>query len=129
MGRPSKTASVIDNTPATIAQPPPPWGFENPIPTYPAMTGYNPFDPSTPMGYNYQAPAYDPYAEAIMHNALYPSPFPPCIPNWISNLWVPVSSSTTTTTITTTIIRGLKPDLGMDGRRSTSGGEKREENE
>ncbi|MFS8009306.1 hypothetical protein Hanom_Chr14g01283181 [Helianthus anomalus] len=77
MGGPSKAAPMIDTTPATFAQPPPPVGFENPIPTYPAATGYNPFDPSTPMGYNYQAPAYDPYAEAVVHNVLYQLPFPP----------------------------------------------------
>ncbi|XP_021975053.1 circumsporozoite protein-like [Helianthus annuus] len=31
----------------------------------------------TPMDYNYPAPSYDPYLQAVMHNALYPSPFPP----------------------------------------------------
>ncbi|MFS8023189.1 hypothetical protein Hanom_Chr16g01448521 [Helianthus anomalus] len=80
MGGPSNPAPVIDTTQATFAQPPPPMGFENPIPTYPAATGYNPFEPTTSMGYNYQAPSYDPYAKAIVHNTLYPSPFPPAYP-------------------------------------------------
>ncbi|MFS7952687.1 hypothetical protein Hanom_Chr07g00609871 [Helianthus anomalus] len=79
MGGPSNVAPVIDTTPATFA-PPPPMGFENPIPTYPSATGYNPFEPQAPMGYNYQASAYDPYVEATVHNALYPSPFPPAYP-------------------------------------------------
>ncbi|MFS7945396.1 hypothetical protein Hanom_Chr06g00523821 [Helianthus anomalus] len=80
MGGPSNPASVIDTTPGTFVQPPPPMGFENPIPTYPAATGYTPFEPTAPMGYNYEAPSYNPYAEAIVHSALYLSRFTPTYP-------------------------------------------------
>ncbi|XP_022024520.1 extensin-2-like [Helianthus annuus] len=81
MGGPSNVAPMIDTTLATFALPPPPMGFENPIPTYPDATGYNPFEPSAPTGYNYQAPPYDPYVEVAIHNAMYPSPFSSSIPN------------------------------------------------
>ncbi|MFS7954210.1 hypothetical protein Hanom_Chr07g00627591 [Helianthus anomalus] len=80
MGGPSHAVLEIDTTPATFAPPPPPMGFENPIPTYPEMIGYNPFKPQAPTGYNYQSPAYDPYVEAVTFNALYPSSFPPAYP-------------------------------------------------
>ncbi|XP_021995942.1 extensin-like [Helianthus annuus] len=61
MGGPSNTVPVVDPTPQTFVQPPPS-GFDNPIPTYPDMTGY------------------DPYMQAVIHNALYPSPYPPAYP-------------------------------------------------
>ncbi|MFS7986604.1 hypothetical protein Hanom_Chr11g01012311 [Helianthus anomalus] len=80
MSRPSNVAPVINTTPATFAPQPHPVGFENPIPTYPYVTGYNPFEPQASTGYNYQPPAYDPYIEAVAYNALYPSPFPPTYP-------------------------------------------------
>ncbi|XP_021971789.1 extensin-like [Helianthus annuus] len=80
MGRPSNTTPVVDPTPATFAQPPPPIGFDNLIPTYLVTSRYNPLEPSTPVDYNYQTPPYDPYIQAIVHNALYPSPFPPAYP-------------------------------------------------
>ncbi|MFS7994647.1 hypothetical protein Hanom_Chr12g01108521 [Helianthus anomalus] len=80
MGGPSHAVPEIDTTLATFAPPPPPMGYENPIPTYPGPTGYNPFEPQAPTGYNYQPPAYDPYVKATFFNALYPSPFPPAYP-------------------------------------------------
>ncbi|MFS7963551.1 hypothetical protein Hanom_Chr08g00739631 [Helianthus anomalus] len=80
MGGPSHAVPEIDTTPVTFAPPPPPMGFENPIPTYPGPNGYNPFEPQAPTGYEYQALAYDPYVEAANFNALYPSPFPPAYP-------------------------------------------------
>ncbi|XP_035830746.1 extensin-like [Helianthus annuus] len=80
MGGPSHAVPKIDTTPATFAPPPPPMGYENPIPTYPRPTGYKPYEPQAPTGYHYQPPAYDPYVEAVNYNALYPSPFPPAYP-------------------------------------------------
>ncbi|MFS7988081.1 hypothetical protein Hanom_Chr11g01030381 [Helianthus anomalus] len=75
MGGPSNVVLVVDLTSQNFVQPPPS-GFDNPIPTYPDTTGYNPFNPSMPIDYNYQAPAYDPYLQVVVYNALYPSPFP-----------------------------------------------------
>ncbi|XP_022003523.1 vegetative cell wall protein gp1-like [Helianthus annuus] len=47
-------------------------------PSYPTV----PEDPQmAPMDYSYPAPPYDPYLQAVVHNALYPSPFPPAYPN------------------------------------------------
>ncbi|MFS7931926.1 hypothetical protein Hanom_Chr04g00361731 [Helianthus anomalus] len=80
MGGPSNTAPVVDPTRVTFAQPPPPSGFDNTIPTYPDTSGYNPFSPSTLVDYNYQEPSYDPYMQAVAQNAYYPSPFPPAYP-------------------------------------------------
>ncbi|MFS8007303.1 hypothetical protein Hanom_Chr14g01259421 [Helianthus anomalus] len=80
MGGPSQAVPEIDTTPVAFAPPPPPMGYENPIPTYPGSTGYNPFVPQALTGYEYQAPAYDPYVEAANFNALYPSPFPLAYP-------------------------------------------------
>ncbi|MFS7939316.1 hypothetical protein Hanom_Chr05g00450261 [Helianthus anomalus] len=79
MGGPSNTTLVVDPTPATFVQPPPS-GFDNLIPTYLDMTGYDALNPTTPIDYNYQAPSYDPYMQAVVHNALHPSPFPPAYP-------------------------------------------------
>ncbi|KAJ0565792.1 hypothetical protein HanIR_Chr06g0266571 [Helianthus annuus] len=80
MGGPSHAVPEDDPLPVTFAPPPPPVGFENPIPTYPASSGYNPFEYPTHTDYGYQAPAQDPYLEAAQFNALYPSPFPPVYP-------------------------------------------------
>ncbi|XP_022019701.1 leucine-rich repeat extensin-like protein 3 [Helianthus annuus] len=80
MGGPLNTTAVVDPTPTTFAQPPPPLGIDNPIPTYPATSGYNPFEPSPLIGFNYKAPQYDPYMQAVAQNAYYPSSFPPAYP-------------------------------------------------
>ncbi|XP_022032849.1 leucine-rich repeat extensin-like protein 2 [Helianthus annuus] len=80
MGGPSHVVPEIDPPPVTFAPPPPPMGYENPIPTYPGSSGFNPFVYQAPTGYEYQAPAHDPYLEASHFNALYPSPFPPAYP-------------------------------------------------
>ncbi|XP_021986053.1 extensin-like [Helianthus annuus] len=56
MGGPSHAVPEDDTPPVTFATPPPPAGFENPIPTYPASSGYNPFEYPTPTDYGYQAP-------------------------------------------------------------------------
>ncbi|MFS7929069.1 hypothetical protein Hanom_Chr04g00328241 [Helianthus anomalus] len=61
MGGPSNTTPVVDSKLATFAQPPMPVCFDNAIPMYPATYGYNTFEPSLPVDYNYQAPSYDPY--------------------------------------------------------------------
>ncbi|MFS8032239.1 hypothetical protein Hanom_Chr17g01555251 [Helianthus anomalus] len=79
MGGPSNTVPVVDPTPQTFVQPPSS-GFDNPILTYPLTTGYDPFKPTTPIDFNYPAPAYDPYTQAVIHNALYPSHLPPAYP-------------------------------------------------
>ncbi|MFS7987836.1 hypothetical protein Hanom_Chr11g01027531 [Helianthus anomalus] len=79
MGRPSNTAPVLDPTPQTFVQPPPS-GFDNLIPMYPDMTVYDPLNPTKPIDFNYQAPSYDPYMQAVVHNALYPPPFPSAYP-------------------------------------------------
>ncbi|XP_022032306.1 extensin-like [Helianthus annuus] len=75
MGGPSNVEPVI----MTPQQPP--MGFDNPIPTYPDMTGYDTSYTTAPMDFNYPAPSYDPYLQAVVHTALYPSPFPPAYPN------------------------------------------------
>ncbi|XP_022019251.1 leucine-rich repeat extensin-like protein 5 [Helianthus annuus] len=80
MGGPSHTVPENDPPPVTFALPPPPVGYENPIPTYPGLSGYNLFEYQAPSGYEYQAPAQDPYLEAAQFNAPYPSPFPPVYP-------------------------------------------------
>ncbi|MFS7984517.1 hypothetical protein Hanom_Chr11g00987361 [Helianthus anomalus] len=80
MGGPSNTVPEIETTPATLSPPPPPVGYENPIPAYQDTTGYNPFEPQAYTGYNYQQRAYDPYVEAVNYNALCLSPFPPANP-------------------------------------------------
>ncbi|XP_022031410.2 leucine-rich repeat extensin-like protein 5 [Helianthus annuus] len=79
LGGPSNAISEVDSAP--VAPAPPPMGYENPIPAYPDVAGYNPFEPQAYSGYNYNhAPAVDPYIEAANFNALYPSPFPPAYP-------------------------------------------------
>ncbi|XP_021990802.1 extensin-like [Helianthus annuus] len=71
------------SNPEPIIKPPqqPPMGFDNSIPTYPNMTGYDTSYTADPMDYNYSAPSYDPYLQAVVHNALYPSHFPFVYPN------------------------------------------------
>ncbi|MFS7945027.1 hypothetical protein Hanom_Chr06g00519101 [Helianthus anomalus] len=44
MSGPSNTTPMVDTTPTTFAQPPSPVGFDNPIPSYPTTTGYNPLN-------------------------------------------------------------------------------------
>ncbi|MFS8021317.1 hypothetical protein Hanom_Chr16g01425961 [Helianthus anomalus] len=78
MGGPSNAVSDVDFAP--VAPAPPPMGYENPIPSYPDASGYNPFEPQAYSGYNYHAPVVDPYVEAANFNALYLSPFPPACP-------------------------------------------------
>ncbi|XP_021997823.1 extensin-like [Helianthus annuus] len=78
MGGPSNAVLEVDSAPVTPA--PPPMGYESPIRAYQDTTGYNPFEPQAYSGYNYSAPAVDPYVEAANFNALYPSPFPPAYP-------------------------------------------------
>ncbi|XP_022003510.1 leucine-rich repeat extensin-like protein 6 [Helianthus annuus] len=80
MGGPSNAVSEVDSAPVTPAPPPPPMGYENPIPAYPDTTGYNPFKPQAYSGYNYHAPVVDPYVEAANFNDVYPSPFPLAYP-------------------------------------------------
>ncbi|KAF5787145.1 hypothetical protein HanXRQr2_Chr10g0449541 [Helianthus annuus] len=80
IGGPSNVVSEVDSAPVTLAPPPPPMGFENPIPDYADTTGYNSYKPQTYTGYNYHAPAVDPYVEAANFNTLYPLPFPPAYP-------------------------------------------------
>ncbi|XP_021974945.1 leucine-rich repeat extensin-like protein 5 [Helianthus annuus] len=75
MGGPSHAVPEIDTTPVTSAPPPPPIGYENPIPTYPGLTGYNPFEYQAPTGYEYQAPAHDPYVEAAILTLFIPHRF------------------------------------------------------
>ncbi|MFS8034510.1 hypothetical protein Hanom_Chr17g01582001 [Helianthus anomalus] len=52
-------------------------GFDNPIPMYSDMTGYDTSYTATPVDYNYSAPSYDPYLQVVVHNALCPSSFSP----------------------------------------------------
>ncbi|XP_021971552.1 early nodulin-75-like [Helianthus annuus] len=78
LGGPSNVVSEVDSAPVAPA---PPMGYENPIPSYPDVAGYNPFEQPAYSGYNYNnAPAVDPYIEATNFNALYPSSFPPAYP-------------------------------------------------
>ncbi|XP_022031330.1 proline-rich protein HaeIII subfamily 1-like [Helianthus annuus] len=51
MGGPSHAMPEDNPPPASVAPPPPPVGFENPIPTYPGLSGYNPFEYPTSAGY------------------------------------------------------------------------------
>ncbi|MFS7927520.1 hypothetical protein Hanom_Chr04g00310111 [Helianthus anomalus] len=67
-----------DNPPLVSLAPPPPMGFDNPIPTYPGPSGYNPF--GNPSGYPSDYGNRDPYLTAAGYNALYPSPYPPIYP-------------------------------------------------
>ncbi|MFS7944203.1 hypothetical protein Hanom_Chr06g00509301 [Helianthus anomalus] len=80
MGGPSSAEPVVELHPQPFAQQPP-LGFDNPMPTYPDLTGYGTSYSTVPMDFNYPSPSYDPYMQAIMHNALYPSPFTFAYPN------------------------------------------------
>ncbi|XP_021995495.1 extensin-like [Helianthus annuus] len=73
MGGPSHMVPEDNHPPVSFAPPPPPVDFENPIPTYPGSSGYNPFEYPTSTGYG----AQDPYLTAAQYNALYPSSYPP----------------------------------------------------
>ncbi|MFS7926059.1 hypothetical protein Hanom_Chr04g00292531 [Helianthus anomalus] len=75
MGGPSNLDPIVE-----LPQPPP-RSYDNPIPTYPDTTGYNNPYNATTTDYNYSAPAYDPYLQAVIQNALYPPPFPPTYKN------------------------------------------------
>ncbi|XP_035836091.1 extensin-like [Helianthus annuus] len=78
MGGPSNTAPEDNPPQASYAPPMPPVGFDNPIPTYPGSSGYNPYgDPSGyPLGYG----THDPYLTAAQYHHLYPSTYPPMPP-------------------------------------------------
>ncbi|XP_022026771.1 T-cell leukemia homeobox protein 3-like [Helianthus annuus] len=72
MGGPSH--AVPGNDPPPVSYAPPPVGFDNPIPTYPGSSGYN------PSGYPTNYGTHDPYLTAAQYNALYPSSYPPVYP-------------------------------------------------
>ncbi|XP_035835731.1 leucine-rich repeat extensin-like protein 1 [Helianthus annuus] len=74
MGGPSHAVPENDPSPVSYAPPPPPVGFDNPIPTYPGSSGYN------PSGYPSDYGTHDPYLTVAQHNALYPSSYPPVYP-------------------------------------------------
>ncbi|XP_021991534.1 pollen-specific leucine-rich repeat extensin-like protein 3 [Helianthus annuus] len=76
LGGPSHAVPEDDHPPVSYAPPPPPVGFENPIPTYPCSSGYNLFEYPTSAGYGTQ----DLYLTASQYNALYPSSYPPVYP-------------------------------------------------
>ncbi|XP_021985065.1 leucine-rich repeat extensin-like protein 5 [Helianthus annuus] len=70
MGGPSNPVSEVDSAPVA---PPPPMGYDNPIPSYAGAAAYNPFEQPGYPGYNYyNAPAVDLYLEAANYNALHP---------------------------------------------------------
>ncbi|KAJ0956651.1 hypothetical protein HanPSC8_Chr01g0017781 [Helianthus annuus] len=68
MGGPSNHPAEVNSAP--VAPPPPPFGYDNPIPAYAESTAYNPFELPTHTHYNY-ADA-DPYLVAANYNALHP---------------------------------------------------------
>ncbi|KAM0008823.1 hypothetical protein Hdeb2414_s0103g00794491 [Helianthus debilis subsp. tardiflorus] len=68
MGGPSNPAAEVNSAP--VAPPPPPFGYDNPIPTYAGSTAYNPFEQPAHTRYNYAEP--DPYLIAANYNALHP---------------------------------------------------------
>ncbi|XP_022040583.1 extensin-like [Helianthus annuus] len=73
MGGLSNAVSEVDSAPVAPA---PHMGYENPIPSYPGAAGYTLFEQQAYSGYKYNnAPAVDPYIEAVNYNALYPRPF------------------------------------------------------
>ncbi|MFS7905539.1 hypothetical protein Hanom_Chr01g00048871 [Helianthus anomalus] len=61
MGGPLNVVSEVDSASVAPALPPPPIGYENPIPAYPDAVEYKPFEPQTYSVYNYHAPVVDPY--------------------------------------------------------------------
>ncbi|XP_021995432.1 extensin-2-like [Helianthus annuus] len=78
MGGPSNAAPEIEPPPASYAPPEPPMGFDNPIPTYPGSSRYNPFE--NPSGYPSDYVSQDPYLTATLYHHLYPSSYPPVLP-------------------------------------------------
>ncbi|KAF5772996.1 hypothetical protein HanXRQr2_Chr13g0583721 [Helianthus annuus] len=69
MGGPSNPAAEVNSAP--VAPPPPPFGYDNPIPTYAGSTAYNPFEQPAHTHYNYIG--VDPYIEAAAnYHALHP---------------------------------------------------------
>ncbi|XP_021985904.1 early nodulin-75-like [Helianthus annuus] len=78
MGGPSNAAPEIDPPPASYAPPQPPMGFNNPIPTYPGSSGYNPFENTS--GYPSDHRNQDPYLTTAQYHHLYPSSYPPVYP-------------------------------------------------
>ncbi|MFS7970376.1 hypothetical protein Hanom_Chr09g00820261 [Helianthus anomalus] len=57
IGGPSNTSHITE---------PPPTGFDNPIPTYPNMIGYDSSYATATTDYTYPAPSYDPYILAVI---------------------------------------------------------------
>ncbi|XP_022024042.1 leucine-rich repeat extensin-like protein 5 [Helianthus annuus] len=70
MGGPSHAVPENDPLPVSYAPPPPPVDFDNPIPTYPGSSGYNPSRYPSDYG------THDPYLTVAQYNALYPSSYP-----------------------------------------------------
>ncbi|KAJ0851942.1 hypothetical protein HanRHA438_Chr14g0632561 [Helianthus annuus] len=68
LGEPSGHPTEVNSAP--VAPPPPPFGYDNPIPAYGASTAYNPFEQPTHTHYNYNYDA-DPYVVAANYNALH----------------------------------------------------------
>ncbi|KAJ0589077.1 hypothetical protein HanPSC8_Chr04g0162231 [Helianthus annuus] len=60
MGEPSSHPAEVNSAP--VAPPPPPFGYDNPIPAYAGSTAYNPFEQPTHTHYNYMGG--DPCIEA-----------------------------------------------------------------
>ncbi|XP_021986516.1 proline-rich receptor-like protein kinase PERK9 [Helianthus annuus] len=71
---PSNAVPENDPPPASYAPPQPPMGLDNPIPTYPGSSGYNPFE--NPSGYPSDYRTHDPYLAAAQYHHLYPSSYP-----------------------------------------------------
>ncbi|KAJ0911746.1 hypothetical protein HanRHA438_Chr06g0266591 [Helianthus annuus] len=67
-GEPSGHPAEVNSAP--VAPPPPPFGYDNPIPAYGASTAYNPFEQPTHTHYNYNYDA-DPYVLVANYNALH----------------------------------------------------------
>ncbi|XP_022032929.1 leucine-rich repeat extensin-like protein 5 [Helianthus annuus] len=74
MGGPSNAAPEANPPQASYAPPLPPVGFDNPIPTYPGPSGYNPYE--NPTGYPSDYVSQDPYLTAAQYHHLYPSTYP-----------------------------------------------------
>ncbi|KAJ0469117.1 hypothetical protein HanIR_Chr14g0704411 [Helianthus annuus] len=72
MSGPSNTAPITES-PST--------GYDNPIPTYLNLTGSDTTYTAAATDYNYPAPSYDPYMQAVIQNDLYPPTFPPSYQN------------------------------------------------
>ncbi|MFS8023508.1 hypothetical protein Hanom_Chr16g01452261 [Helianthus anomalus] len=74
LGGPSNVAPEANPPQASYAPSLPPVGFDNPIPTYPDPSGYNPFE--NPTGYPSEYASQDPYLTAAQYHHLYPSTYP-----------------------------------------------------